>query len=155
MAARPYAVSRVRLFVNTLTRWVKVPGDTTIDMPFIIAGCTERTVIFDLRFHMEVPDDDPVLLRNDVIGRRLRWDGVEDAIATRNQRAEDQEAKPHLPRWPAQSERLDDDEALSSFSLESNATRKERPRSGQKREVDWTAALEDVAHKRRRGGDPL
>ena len=102
-----------------------------------------------------MPDDDPVLLRDDVIGRRLRWDGVEDAIATRNQRAEDQEAEPHLPRWPAQNEGLDDDEALSSFSLESNATREERPRSGQKRKVDWTAALEDVARKRRRGGDPL
>ena len=118
-----------------------------------LPGARSGTAIFDLRFRMEVPDDDPVLLLDDVIGRRLRWDGVEDAIATRNQRAEDQEAEPHLPRW--QNERLDDDEALSSFSLESNATREERPRSGQKRKVDWTAALEDVARKHRRGGDPL
>ena len=155
MAARPYAVSRVRLFVDALTRWVEAPGDTTIDMPFIIAGGTERTVIFGLRFCMEVPDDAPVVLHDDVIGRRLRWDGVEDAIARRNQHAEDQEAEPHLPRWPAHNERLNDDEVLSSFSLESNATREERPRSGQKRKVDWTVALEDVARKRRCGGDPL
>ena len=155
MAARPYAVSRVRLFVDALTRWVEVPGDTTIDMLFVIAGCTERTVIFYLRFRMEVPDDDPVLLRDDAIGWQLRWDGVEDAIATKNQRAEDQEAEPHLPRWPAHNERLDDDEALSSFLLESDATCEEWPRSGQKRKVDWTATLEDVAHKHRRGGDPL
>ena len=112
MVARPYAVSRVHSFVDALTRWVEAPGDTTIDMPFIIAGCTERTVIFDPHFRMEVPNDDPVLLRDDVIGWWLRWDSVEDAIATKNQRAEDQEAEPHLPRWPAQNERLDDDEAL-------------------------------------------
>ena len=80
---------------------------------------------------------------------------MEDAIATRNQCAEDQEAELHLPPWPAQSERLDGDEVLSSFSLESDATREEWPRSGQKRKVDWTAALEDVVRKCRRGGDPL
>ena len=84
MAARPYAMSCVRSFVDALMQWVEVPGDTTIDIPFIIAGCTERTVLFDLCFRMHVPDDDPVLLCDDVIGWRLRWDGVEDAIATRN-----------------------------------------------------------------------
>ena len=84
-----------------------------------------------------------------------QWDGVEDAIATRNQRAEDQEADPHLPRWPTQNGRLNDDEALSSFSLASDATREERPHLGQKRKVEGTTALEDVARKRRRGRDPL
>lgn len=57
-------------------------------------------VTFDLRFCMEVPNNDPVLLYNDMIGRRLRWDGVEDAIAAKSQRAEDQKAVPHLPHWP-------------------------------------------------------
>ena len=109
----------------------------------------ERTVIFDLRFRMEVPDDDPVLLLDDVIGWRLRWDGVEDAIAPRNQLVEDQEAEPHLPRWPARNERLNDDEALSSFSLESDATREERLCSGQKRVVDWTLSVEELRTKRR------
>ena len=68
MAARPYDMSRIRSFVDALTRWVEAPGDTTINMAFIIARCTECTVIFDLRFRMEVPDDDPVLLRDNVIG---------------------------------------------------------------------------------------
>ena len=54
-----------------------------------------------------------------------------------------------------QNERLNDDEALSSFSLELDAIRKERSRSGQERKVDWTVALEDVAHKRQSGGDPV
>ena len=49
---------------------------------------------------MEVPDDDPVIIRNNVIRWRLWWDGVEDAIAAGNQCAEDQKAKLHLPWRP-------------------------------------------------------
>lgn len=48
-----------------------------VDVPFIIVGYMECMVIFYLRIRMEVPDGDPVLLRDDVIGRRLRRDGVE------------------------------------------------------------------------------
>ena len=53
----------------------------TIDVPFIIAGCIERMVILDLRFHREVPDDNSGLPRNNINGQRLLWDGVEDTIA--------------------------------------------------------------------------
>ena len=81
MAAHPVTVSRVRTFVDVLKQWAEEPWAKTVDVPFVIGGCTERSVIFDLRFRMTVPDGDPVLLRDDVIGRRLRWEGVEEAIA--------------------------------------------------------------------------
>lgn len=71
IATHPHTMSGIRSFVDALTRWVEAQGDTTIDMLFIIARCTERTVIFYLRLCMDMPNDDPVLLRNDVIGWQL------------------------------------------------------------------------------------
>lgn len=89
MAARPNVVSCIRSFVDALTQWV--------DVPFIIVGCTERTVIFYLCFRIEVLDDKPVLLSGSFIGWQLQWDGVEEAIAARNQGAKDQEVMLHPP----------------------------------------------------------
>lgn len=136
MAARPHAIPCIHSFVDPLMWWVETPGNTTLDVPFIIAGCTECIVIFYLHCHMEVPDDGPVHLRNNVISWRLWWYGVEDAIAAGNQHTKDKEAEPHPPRRPTQNERLDDDETLSSLLLGSDAMRKEGPHSGQKRKVD-------------------
>ena len=69
MAARPEQKSRVRALVDELTALVGSEWATTIDQPFTITGYTERTVIFDLRFRMEVGGEDPVVVRDDVIGR--------------------------------------------------------------------------------------
>ena len=85
MAAKPAQVSRVRELLDELMTMVGEGWATTIDQPFAITGCTERTVIFDLRFRMEVGDEDPVVMRDDVIGRRLRWEGVLRAMAPEKQ----------------------------------------------------------------------
>ena len=111
MAAHPVTVSHVRAFVDALKQWAEGPWATTIDVPFVVAGCTERTVIFDLRFRMNVPDGDPVLLRDDVIGRRLRWEGVEEAIAPQELGAGGNEAPREPPRAPLHAADRDEDEA--------------------------------------------
>ena len=59
MAARSHAMSHVHSFVNALTRWVEALGGTTIDMLFIVVGCMECTLIFDVRFHTEMLNDGP------------------------------------------------------------------------------------------------
>lgn len=41
----------------------------------------ERIVIFDLRFWMEVRDEEPVVKRDDVIEQHVQWDGVARAVA--------------------------------------------------------------------------
>ena len=107
----PMTVSRVRTFIDTLKQWAEEPWATTVDVPFVIRGCTERTVIFDLRFRMTVPDGDPVLLRDDVIGRRLRWEGVEEAIAPRERGAGRNEAPREPPRAPLHATHRGEDEA--------------------------------------------
>ena len=56
--------------VDELVALVGSECATTIDRAFAIMGYTERTVIFDLHFCMEVGDEDPVVMRNNVIGRR-------------------------------------------------------------------------------------
>ena len=40
-------------------------------MSFIIVGCTDKSVIFDVRFHMELPYWDPALITDPVIGWTL------------------------------------------------------------------------------------
>ena len=98
MVARPHVVSCIHSFANALMQWVEAPGGTTINVPFTIAGCTKYTVISrNLRFWMEVPDDDPVPLYNNVIGRWLQWASIEDAIVARNQCTKGSEVVPHPP----------------------------------------------------------
>ena len=80
MAAKPAQVSRVRELVDELVAMVGGRWATTIDQPFIISGCTERIVIFELRFRMEMGGNEPVVMRDDVIGPRLRWDEVMRAM---------------------------------------------------------------------------
>ena len=104
-------VSHVRAFVDALKQWAKEPWATTVDVPFVTGGCTERTVIFDLRFRMTVPDGDPLLLRDDVIGRRLRWEGVEEAIASRERGAGCNEAPREPPKVSLHATHHDEDEA--------------------------------------------
>lgn len=62
---------------------VNEPWATTMDVPFIISNYIQCTVIFDLHVHMEVPNGDPVLLRDTAIGRMLCPEGMEQAIAPR------------------------------------------------------------------------
>ena len=85
MATKPAQVSRIRELVDELVAMVSKGLATTIDQPFAITGCTECTVIFDLRFHMEVGNEDPVFMRDDVIGLRLQWEDVMRAMAAEKQ----------------------------------------------------------------------
>ena len=74
-------MSRVCALVDELVVLVGSEWATTIDQPFIIMGCMERMVIFDLHFHMEAGDDELVVMRDDIIGRCLQWEGVVRAVA--------------------------------------------------------------------------
>lgn len=43
----------VRAFVEVLMDWVEAPCTIAVDVLFVIRGCTNRTLIFDLRYHKE------------------------------------------------------------------------------------------------------
>ena len=69
-------------FVEALVEWADASWSTTTDTPFITVGCTDRSVIFKLWFRMDLPDGDPVLITDPVVGRILReGGGVERATA--------------------------------------------------------------------------
>ena len=153
MAAHPVTVSRVRAFVDVLKQWAEEPWATTVDVPFVIGGCTERTVIFDLRFRMTVPDGDPVLLRDDVIGRRLRWEGVEEAIAPRERGGGRNEAPREPPRAPLHVAHRDEDEADPRAVPGTPEASAATPRRREKRGVEWTMNTEEQRRKRRHGWD--
>ena len=59
-----------------------------------------------------------VLLRDDGVGRRLRWDGVQRAIAQTEQDVGGNEVVPLLPRVPAQEKERNGEEASSYFAAE-------------------------------------
>ena len=124
---------------------------TTIDQPFVITGCTERTVIFDLRFRMEVGDEDPVVIREDVIGRRPRWKGVTRAIAPVKQ--EDASlggsSSPSRDQKPAPG----NEEALPAlFESTADDLDSEEESRPVKRMIDWILVIEELRAKHRRGG---
>ena len=150
MAAHPVTVSRVRAFIDVLKQWAEEPWATTVDVPFVIGGCTERTVIFDLRFRMTVPDGDPVLLRDDVIGRRLRWEGVEEAIAPRERGAGRNEAPREPPRAQLHVAHRDEEEADPRDAPGTPGASATSPRRSEKRRVDTTMNNEEQRRKRRR-----
>ena len=137
MAAKLVQVSRVRELVDKLVTMVGEGWETTIDQPFAITGCTERTVIFDLRFRMEVSDEDPVVMRDDVIGRRLRWEGVLRAMAP----AKQEDAGPRGSSSPSQDQK--------PTTEDEDSEEESRP---VKRMVDWTLVIEELGAKLRRGG---
>ena len=111
--------------------------------PFVIAGCTNRTVIFDLQFRVEVPQGDPVLGTDPVIGRILRLEGFKRTIAPRQENREVLRRKEDAP---------EDEDELSNFEEEEDAGHNNA--RGVRRRVDWTATLEDIAQKGRWDGDP-
>ena len=145
-------VSRVRAFVDALKQWAEEPWATTVDVP-VIGGCTERTVIFDLRFQMIVPDGDPVLLWDDIIGRRLRWEGVEEAIAPRERGAGRNAAPQELARAPLHAANHDKDEADPHVAPGTPEASAASPRRREKCRVDWTMNNEEQRPKRQRGWD--
>ena len=152
MVAHLLTTSRVRDFVEALEQWAEARWATTVDAPIIIAGCTDRSVIFELSFRMELPDGYPVLETDPVSGQILRQGVIERSISPRR---EVDQGPEEVPREEAQgSEVQDEEEALSCFtqavaSAEHGEGRMER---GGKRRVDWT---EDIAPKRRRDEDPV
>ena len=151
MAAKPAQVSRVRELGDELVAMVGEGWATTIDQPFAITDCTERTVIFDLRFRVEVGDEDPVVMRDDVIGRRLRWEGVARAMAP----AKQEDAGPGGPSSPSRDQKpaTEDGDALPAlFESTANELDSEEESRPVKRMVDWTLAIEELRVKRRRGG---
>lgn len=83
MATHPLTTSLVRAFMEALAEWADAPWTTPVDIPFITTGCPDRSVKFDLRFRMLLPDGDSVLITDPVVGRMLRQEGVERAIAPR------------------------------------------------------------------------
>ena len=70
----------VRL-VDALTKWVVAPWDVSVDLPYTIAGVEDQRVIVDLHFQLQVPDGDPVMRLDPVIGFILHVQGVGEAIA--------------------------------------------------------------------------
>ena len=150
MAARPEQKSRVRTLIDELVGLVGSEWATTIDQPFAITCCTERTVIFDLRFRMKVGDEDPVIMRDDIIGWRLHWEGVTRAMTPTKQEDEG----PSSP--PREKEPASENEEATPPSLESSASNLEDDTGcwAVKRKIDYTLALEDIwsKHLRGRGG---
>ena len=146
MAAKPTQVSRVRELVDELVAMVGEGWATTIDQPFIISGCTERTVIFELRFRMEVGGNEPVVMRDDVIGPRLRWDEVLRAVVPANREDEG----PSL--GIKEQELASEDEDAKQVPLGSTASDScgDVERRTVKRVVDWTSAIEELRRKRQR-----
>ena len=147
MAAKPAQVSRVRELVDELVAMVGGRWAATIDQPFIISGCTERTVIFELHFRMEVGGNEPVVMRDDVIGLRLRWDEVLRAMVLAKR---DDEG----PSFPSREQELtSEDEDAKQVPLGSTVSDSggEVERREVKRVVDWTSAIEELRRKRRRG----
>ena len=80
MAVHPLTTSHVWAFIEALVEWSEAPWATTVDMPFVIIGYTNKTVIVDLRFQIDVLKVDLVLMTDPVIRRILWREGVECAI---------------------------------------------------------------------------
>ena len=76
MVAKPAQKSRIYALVDELVIVIGGEWATTIDQPFAITSCIERMVIFNLRFRIEVGDKDSVVIRDNIIGQHLRWNGV-------------------------------------------------------------------------------
>ena len=112
-------------------------------------GCTERTVIFDLRFHKEVGDEDPVIMGDDVIGRRLRWEGVTRAMALVN-KEDGGRSSPSRERGPASE---DGDTILLSLRPTAGGFYDDTVCWAVKGKVDWTLASIKIQAKRQRGDE--
>ena len=80
ITTHPLTILCMRGFVEMPEEWKETPWSTTVDILFIIAGCTDQPVIFDLRFKMTLPDGDPVLEMDPIIGRILGQDEVKCVI---------------------------------------------------------------------------
>ena len=113
----------------------------------------KRTIIFDLCLCMEVPDGDSVLLRDATIGRMLRLEGVEQAIAPREQNATSDAAMLQLRRVLDPDEECHGDEAFSCFASCSAKSNEGSPQLRSKQRVDWTFAIEELQCKRQHGRD--
>ena len=151
MAAKPAPVSCVRELVDELVAMVGGGWTTTIDQPFAITRCTGRTVIFDLCLHMEVGDENPVVMRDDVIGRRLRWEGVLRAMALVKQEDAGPGGSSSLSR--DQKPATKNEDALRAlFEVTANDLDSEEESRSVKRMVDLTLGIEELRAKRRRGG---
>ena len=109
MATHSLTTSRVQGFVGLLTEWAEVPSDSKVDIPFIIAGCAKRSVIFDLCFWMELLDGDPELLTDLVIG------GCFGRRGSKPSRFEGWTGGPEEAPL-GETKALDEDDELSSFT---------------------------------------
>ena len=137
-------MSQVREPVDELVAMVGGRWVTTIDQPFIISGCTECTVIFKLRLHIEVGGNEPVVMRDDVIRPRLRWDEVLRAMVPAKRKDEG----PSLPSREQELTSKDEDAKQVPLASDSGGDVERRT---VKRMVDWTSAIEELRRKRRRG----
>ena len=81
MAAHSSAVTRVHVFVHTPAGWVEAPWDAFADIPYVIAGVEDWTIIVDLHFRLPVLDSDHVVRTDPVIGSILHQQVVAEAIA--------------------------------------------------------------------------
>lgn len=116
--------------------WADAPSAMAIGVPFVLSSYMERTVIFDLRFWMEVPDGDLVLLRDNVIGRRLSWDSVEQVIMPKERDVRGHEVVLLPPRAPAQERERDGKEVPSYFTAKVAELSDESPRQRRKRHME-------------------
>ena len=97
---------------------------------------------------MEVSNGDPVLLRNDVVRRRLCWDGVERGITPMEWDVGGNKVVPLPPLMPAQERELDGKEASLYFTAKVAESSNKSPQQRRKQGVDWIFAMEELVGER-------
>ena len=129
----PLTISCVRIVFETMAEWDEAPWATTVNMLFIIAGCTDRSVIFNLYFWVGMREGDVVLMLDPIIGRMLQREGVECAIVP--QRDVDQEREDALQEG---LEALDKEDVLLNFIQAIAGVERDKGRTehGTKRRMD-------------------
>ena len=79
---------------------------------------------------------------------------MERAIAPMERDVGGDEVVPLPPRVPAQERKWDGEETSSCFAAEVVESSDDSPWQRRKQRVNWTFALEELAGKRRLGGNP-
>lgn len=79
--------------MDALVAWVDEPWAMIVNAPFVISGCTERTIIFDSCFRMEVPNGTLCIASCDH-WKDVAFGGLEQAIALRGWNVANEAAVP-------------------------------------------------------------
>ena len=71
MAAHFSAISHVFNFVDTLAEWLEAPWNASINIPYVIIGVKDKTVIVDLHLCLQILDGAHIMRIDPVIGSIL------------------------------------------------------------------------------------